>query len=170
MPFYCPSSPKLFEHRSLLSYCTVLPTPGCYYCLIRISFFFRKAMKLLGIGIQLVNSPNTSETTTEDSWVNYINSLYLNNLGCLHLLMKKPNLGVFYLNQGSDNHSQALALMRKSCGNAALPMHFLLRLKRNEMCYNSAMNLLHAGQPALAFKTFLAILNGFALMPNIWLR
>jgi len=85
-------------------------------------------------------------------------------------LMKKPNLGVFYLNQGSDNHSQALALMRKSCGNAALPMHFLLRLKRNEMCYNSAMNLLHAGQPALAFKTFLAILNGFALMPNIWLR
>lgn len=139
------------------------------YVLIWISFF-RKAMKLLGIGIQLVNSPNASETTTEDSWVNYINSLYLNNLGCLHLLMKKPNLGVFYLNQGSDNHSQALALMRKSCGNAALPMHFLLRLKRNEMCYNSAMNLLHAGQPVLAFKTFLAILNGFALMPNIWLR
>ena len=72
-------------------------------------------MKLLGIGIQLVNSPNTSETPPEDSWVNYINSLYLNNLGCLHLLMKKPNLGVFYLNQGSDNHSQALSLMRKSC-------------------------------------------------------
>jgi len=129
----------------------------------------RKAMKLLGIGIQLVCS-TAAETTPDDSWVNYINSLYQNNLGCLHLIMKKPNLGVFYLNQASDSHSQALALMTKSCVNSALPMHFLLKMKRHEISYNSAMNLLHAGQPALAFKTFLAILNSFALMPNVWLR
>jgi len=129
----------------------------------------RKAMKLLGIGIQLVCSA-AAETTPDEAWINYINSLYQNNLGCLHLLMKKPNLGVYYINQASDSHSQALALMTKSCANSALPMHFLLRMKRHEISYNSAMNLLHAGQPALAFKTFLAILNSFALMPNIWLR
>ena len=122
----------------------------------------RKAMKLLSIGIQLVSS--VKDNDMDVYWVNYINSLYLNNLGCLHLLMKKPNLGVYYLHQASDSHSQALTGMSRG------QSHFLLRMKKNEITYNSAMNLLHAGQPTLAFWTLVSILPSLAQMPNIWLR
>ena len=68
-------------------------------------------MKLLGIGIQLVCSA-AAETTPDEAWINYINSLYQNNLGCLHLLMKKPNLGVYYINQASDSHRQVKFLFQ----------------------------------------------------------
>lgn len=119
----------------------------------------RKAMKLLGLGIQQVTSARMNE-----AWIHYINSLYQNNLGCLHLLMKKPNLGVFYTSQATDSHTQALARMNK-----ASP-HFLLKMKRNEIIYNMAMNLLHAGQPATAFATLLQLLPALGSWSNYWLR
>ena len=73
--------------------CTHFFTPSSAHNGITFLFIFRKAMKLLGIGIQLVkNDMSTSETPPEDSWVSYINSLYGNNLGCLHLLMKNAIL------------------------------------------------------------------------------
>lgn len=119
----------------------------------------RKAMKLLGLGIQQVTAARMNE-----AWIHYINSLYQNNLGCLHLLMKKPNLGVFYTSQATDSHTQALARMNK-----ASP-HFLLKMKRNEIMYNMAMNLLHAGQPATAFATLLQLLPALGSWSNYWLR
>ena len=119
----------------------------------------RKAMKLLGLGIQQVISAQMDE-----SWMHYINSLYQNNLGCLHLIMKKPNLGVFYTSQASDSHTLALAKMDKTSP------HFLLKIKRNEILYNTAMNLLHAGQPATAFTSFLTLSQSFSSLPSYWLR
>ena len=106
----------------------------------------RKAIKLLGMGIQQIHSG----PQLEPAWINYINSLYQNNLSCLHLMLKKPNLGVYYVNQAYEVHLQTLKQMP-----TAMP-HFLLKIKKDEIIYNTGMNLLHAGQPALAFQSFLS--------------
>ena len=111
----------------------------------------KKANKLLGIGMQQKLDP-------------YLNSLYQNNLCCLHLMLKKPNLAVYYGHQAIELHLKTLHDM-----TSKLP-HFLLRIKKDDMLYNLGTSLLHAGQPTGAFET---LLNAFATAtssPNYWLR
>lgn len=81
----------------------------------------------------------------------YIRSLYQNNLACLHMVMKKPNLGVFYNSQALETHLKAVKEIQPS-----VP-HFYQKMKQEKIIYNLACNLLHAGQPASAFETFLSL-------------
>ena len=50
----------------------------------------RKAMKLLALALQ--QQPPEKLTSR-------LGSMFENNLGCLHLMLAKPNLGVFYFSQ-----------------------------------------------------------------------
>ena len=55
MPLYCPSSPKLFEQRSLLSYCTVLNVVKMFkpmFCLFSWAIFWAIQLTFLMLLIQ----------------------------------------------------------------------------------------------------------------------
>lgn len=111
----------------------------------------KKANKLLGIAMQQKSDP-------------YLNSLYQNNLSCLHLMLKKPNLAVYYVHQALELHLKTLTEMTPK-----LP-HFLLRIKKDEMLYNLGTGLLHAGQPTGAFENLLSASQTLTSSPNYWLR
>ena len=111
----------------------------------------KKANKLLAIAMQQKSDP-------------YLMSLFQNNLSCLHLIMKKPNLAVHY------GHS-ALKLHLKTLKELGVSMpHYLLRIKKDEILYNLGSSLLHAGQPTGAFDTFLNASATLTGSPNYWLR
>jgi len=121
-------------------------------------------------------------------------SVFYNNLGCIHFMMRKPNLATFYFQKalqsfqppssatgaaspsrggGADKdggrHSSLLAgkLGLVSPGVAAT-RHWLDR--RAEVAYNAGLQMLMSEKPAAALKCFEQCISVFPSWPRLWLR
>ncbi len=108
----------------------------------------RKASKLLGLAMQ---------QQPPDKITPRLASYFENNLGCLHLMMSKPNLAVFYFNRALQHQLKQLTEMK---AQRVIPKEAALQIKKTEVVYNLGLALLHAGQPDKAFKSFSSCLPG----------
>ena len=119
----------------------------------------KKAAKLLSMGVSQV-----SNGTFDSLYVNSINAFFQNNHGCNYLLSKKPNLGVLFCHNAFNLHKETLSKL-----SPAQP-HLLLKVKTNEMIYNTGVCLLHTRSPKMALETFCSASETFETSPNFWLR
>ena len=55
----------------------------------------RKATKLLGLGMQ----NHSQQEGSKEGLPDYTTSMFSNNLGCINIMLNKPNLGIFYLDR-----------------------------------------------------------------------
>ena len=108
----------------------------------------RKAVKLLALALQ--QQPAEKIGTR-------LESMYENNLGCLHLMLGKPNLSVFYFGKALQQHATHFAELRR---DKALRKDAALYVKQTEIVYNLGLALLHAGQPGKAFQSLTNCLPG----------
>ena len=86
-----------------------------------------------------------------------LGSFYENNLGCLHLMLGKPNLAVFFFNRALQQQNKHLAEIKNL---KSTPKDAALLVKQTEIVYNLGLAMLHAGQPEQAFQSFLSCLPG----------
>ena len=100
----------------------------------------------------------------DGSYVNTINAFFQNNHGCNYLLSKKPNLGVLFCHNAFILHKETLSKL-----SPATPK-LLLKVKTNEMIYNTGVCLLHTRSPKMALETFCNAAEAFETSPNFWLR
>ena len=123
----------------------------------------KKAAKLLSMGVAQVGG-NGNQANFDGSYVNTINAFFQNNHGCNYLLSKKPNLGVLFCHNAFNLHKETLSKL-----SPAQP-HLLLKVKTNEMIYNTGVCLLHTRSPKMALETFCNVSETFETWPNFWLR
>ena len=159
----------------------------------------RKALKLLGLAMQQHQTTiNSSESQSEEAKLKvedmklYISSLYTNNMGCINLMLGKPNHGVLYFERALTQHTQCITsniMQEEICSNAVKMLHqtkrseeanflrsqkrkdIFLRIKQNEISYNLGVALLHAGNFQKAFETFLPTVKVFGnVSASLWLH
>lgn len=123
----------------------------------------KKAAKLLSMGVAQVGG-NGNQANFDGSYVNTINAFFQNNHGCNYLLSKKPNLGVLFCHNAFNLHKETLSKL-----SPATPK-LLLKVKTNEMIYNTGVCLLHTRSPKMALETFCNAAEAFETSPNFWLR
>ena len=155
----------------------------------------RKALKLLGLAIQ--QHQNATAATSEGSDIDnsetsqlnmnlYVSSLYTNNMGCINMMLGKPNHGVLYFERALVQHTQCITsdLMQPSSSkekrieteeqimeNRRYRRDVFLRIKRNEIAYNLGIALLHAGNPHKAFDTLVPTISVFGgVSASLWLH
>ena len=85
---------------------------------------------------------------------------YFNNLGCLHQIMRKPNLAVFYF-------KSALERLEKET-EASQPSQSNSWLTQSQVLYNIGISLLHARRPGVAFDILLEVVGAHYLDPHVW--
>jgi len=105
----------------------------------------RKAIKVLNSCVQAASS--------QEDLRNKVFPHFYNSLGCLHMMMKKPNLAVYYFKNALDRID--------SLGEGA-------RLTQPQVLYNIGLSLLHARRPGIAFDILLEVLVGHYLDPVLW--
>ena len=82
---------------------------------------------------------------------------YYNNLGCLHQIMKKPNLAVYYFKcaldklETGENSGQSTSWVTQS-----------------QVLYNIGISLLHARRPSVAFEFLVEVVGAHYLDPHVW--
>ena len=159
----------------------------------------RKALKLLGLAMQQHQSAmNSLEGQSEEAKLRienmklYISSLYTSNMGCINLMLGKPNHGVLYFERALTQHTQCIAsnIMQQEISTKAVKMLYqtkrgeeakflssqtrkdvFLRIKQNEITYNLGVALLHAGNFKKAFETLLPTVKVFgSISASIWLH
>ena len=89
---------------------------------------------------------------------------YYNNLGCLHHIMKKPNLAVYYFKNALDRLDAQEAsgvLNNPNHGGTSWVM-------QSQVLYNIGLSLLHAKRPSVAFDIFLEVVGVHYLDPHVW--
>lgn len=134
----------------------------------------RKATKLLALAMnqqqqQHADSSSSSQDPENVIAALYTSSMYQNNMGCLHVMLRKPNLGVFFYNEALARHSQWVG-GQTTTTTTKPKVDFTLRVKKAEIIYNMGMALLHAGQPEAAFDTLLQATAVFSCSANLWLH
>mmetsp|Transcript_36207 Transcript_36207/g.84912 ORF Transcript_36207/g.84912 Transcript_36207/m.84912 type:complete len:1060 (-) Transcript_36207:106-3285(-) len=109
-------------------------------------------------------------------------SVFFNNMGCLHFLMRKPNLATLYFRKAMENCANPPARADKGAGGAYIlggklgltnpgivaSKHWLD--KRVEIVYNTGLQLLMSQHPLDAFKCFQQCIPAFRTWPRLWLR
>ena len=82
---------------------------------------------------------------------------YYNNLGCLHQIMKKPNLAVYYFKcaldklEAGEHSGQSTSWVTQS-----------------QVLYNIGISLLHARRPSVAFEFLVEVVGAHYLDPHVW--
>ena len=156
----------------------------------------RKSLKLLGLAIQqhqnsMSSSQDDSDTTnyetTQQNMNLYISSLYTNNMGCINLMLGKPNHGVLYFERALTQHTQCITsdlLRQRSLDNkdesckglvdsitCKTRKDVFLRIKQNEIAYNLGIALLHAGKSQKAFDALVPTIAAFGgISASLWLH
>ena len=159
----------------------------------------RKALKLLGLAMQQHQSATvSSEAQSEEAKLRvenmklYISSLYTSNMGCINLMLGKPNHGVLYFERALTQHTQCITsniMQQEICTKAVKMLHqtkrseeanflrsqtrkdVLLRIKQNEISYNLGVAHLHAGNFKKAFETLLPTVKVFgSVSASLWLH
>mmetsp|Transcript_55303 Transcript_55303/g.124190 ORF Transcript_55303/g.124190 Transcript_55303/m.124190 type:complete len:1081 (+) Transcript_55303:78-3320(+) len=110
-------------------------------------------------------------------------NVFFNNMGCLHFLMRKPNLATMYFQKAMQNCHNPPAMAEKGGAKGAYILggksgltnpgvlcskHWLD--KRVEIVYNSGLQLLMTERPMAAFKCFQQCIPAFRTWPRLWLR
>ena len=103
----------------------------------------RKSIKMLNSVVQMAG--------------NRVFPHYYNNLGCLHQIMKKPNLAVYYFK---------CALDRLEAGETN--GHCTSWVTHSQVLYNIGISLLHARRPSVAFEFLLEVVGAHYLDPHVW--
>jgi len=98
-------------------------------------------------------------------------ALFLNNLGCVHFLMRKPNLATLYFQKALQVPKPGNALG----GKAGLTLPGVLATRhwldqRAEIAYNAGLQLLMTGRPRAAFGCLEQCAQVFRTWPRLWLR
>lgn len=91
---------------------------------------------------------------------------YYNNLGCLHQVMKKPNLAIYYF-------KNALERLDGSQGGGGeggrVPgQESSSWLTQSQVLYNIGVSLLHAKRAAVAFDILVEVVGAHYLDPHVW--
>jgi len=85
---------------------------------------------------------------------------YYNNLGCLHQIMRKPNLAIYYFKNALDR-------LEGAEGGAAAGQSTSW-LTQSQVLYNIGISLLHAKRPGVAFDILLEVVGAHYLDPHVW--
>jgi len=107
----------------------------------------RKSIKMLNSVVQMAG--------------NRVFPHYYNNLGCLHQIMKKPNLAVYYFKNALDRLDAQEA-------NGQQQSHTTNWVPQSQVLYNIGLSLLHAKRPAVAFDILLEVVGAHYLDPHVW--
>jgi len=92
---------------------------------------------------------------------------YYNNLGCIHQIMKKPNLAIYYF-------KNALEKLEANTvnGNVVPPQgggqETTSWVTQAQVLYNIGISLLHARRPQVAFEILLEVVGAHYLDPAVW--
>ena len=105
-------------------------------------------MKLLALALQQQPSEKVPSR---------LGSMFENNLGCLHLMLAKPNLAVYYFSQALQQHNTYFGELKQA---KPVKKDAALNIKQTEVIYNLGLALLQAGQPEKAFQSFTKCLPG----------
>ena len=150
----------------------------------------RKALKLLGVAMQQHQSAMSASEQSEitnckpsrpQNMNLYISSMYTNNMGCINLMLRKPNHGVLYFERALTQHIQCITsdlALHKENQSEGKPLinhqtrkDVFLRIKQHEIAYNLGVALLHAGNPQKAFDTLCSTITVFGgISANLWLH
>jgi len=89
---------------------------------------------------------------------------YYNNLGCLHQVMRKPNLAIYYFKNALDrlDSSQGGEGSRVPGGESSS------WLTQAQVLYNIGVSLLHARRPSVAFDILVEVVGAHYLDPHVW--
>lgn len=117
----------------------------------------KKATKLLALARQ----------QPSDQALPQLDSMHENNLGCLHLMLSKPYLAVFYFNKSLQKHNEFLTELKQQ---EVVRKDAALQIKQAEIIYNLGMALLHSGQYEKAFQSFTNCLPLLQSNPSLWLH
>jgi len=85
---------------------------------------------------------------------------YYNNLGCLHQIMRKPNLAIYYFKNALDRLEGGEAGSQVGQSSSWLT--------QSQVLYNIGISLLHAKRPAVAFDILLEVVGAHYLDPHVW--
>jgi len=105
----------------------------------------RKSIKMLNSVVQMAG--------------NKVFPHYYNNLGCLHQIMRKPNLAIYYFKNALD---------RLEGGENSQTVHSTSWLTQSQVLYNIGISLLHARRPGVAFDILLEVVGAHYLDPHVW--
>ncbi|XP_032225429.2 CCR4-NOT transcription complex subunit 10 isoform X2 [Nematostella vectensis] len=126
---------------------------------------YRKSVKLLN-SVQKCSNPSLESGQC-------INTMYFNNLGCIHYQMHKYNLGAFYFRRALEENDKALSLLPHVDKNNPLcgrPLATLRLGQRHEIVYNLGIQLLFSGRPRSAFDCLIQVVQTYHTNPRLWLR
>jgi len=105
----------------------------------------RKSIKMLNSVVQIAG--------------NRVFPHYYNNLGCLHQIMRKPNLAIYYFKNALD---------RLEGGETNQAGQSTSWLTQSQVLYNIGISLLHARRPGVAFDILLEVVGAHYLDPHVW--
>ncbi|CAE7840046.1 CNOT10 [Symbiodinium sp. CCMP2592] len=101
--------------------------------------------------------------------------LFYNNIGCMHFMMHKPNLAIYYFNKAlsasGPTEKESMLLSAKvglTQPGMAASRHWLDR--RAEITFNAGLQFLMTGRPAQAYKSFIQCTFVFRYWPRLWMR
>ncbi|KAK2146588.1 hypothetical protein LSH36_595g00023 [Paralvinella palmiformis] len=126
---------------------------------------FRKAMKFLN---SMPPSAKLMATSGESLPV-----MFYNNLGVIHLHLRKHHLGAFYLRKAI--HENGLAAKEYNTVDptktlSGRPIYTIAVSRHYELLYNMGVQLLHCGKPTAAFDCLIQSLEQCQINPRLWLR
>lgn len=90
---------------------------------------------------------------------------YYNNLGCLHQVMRKPNLAIYYFKNALDR----LDGCQGGGEGVRVPgQDSSSWLTQSQVLYNIGVSLLHAKRASLAFDILVEVVGAHYLDPQVW--
>jgi len=94
---------------------------------------------------------------------------YYNDLGCLHQVMRKPNLAIYYFKNALDR-LEGSGGEGGGGGGGRVPCHqdSTSWLTQSQVLYNIGVSLLHARRPSIAFDILLEVVGAHYLDPHVW--
>lgn len=90
---------------------------------------------------------------------------YYNNLGCLHQVMRKPNLAIYYFKnaldrlEGSGGGGESGRVPGQDTSSW---------LTQSQVLYNIGISLLHAKRASVAFDILVEVVGAHYLDPHVW--
>jgi len=93
---------------------------------------------------------------------------YYNNLGCIHQIMKKPNLAIYYFKNALEKLEAGgggVAVVPSDGGEDSSSTSWATQA---QILYNTGVSLLHAKRPQVAFDILLEVVSAHYLDPSVW--
>ncbi|CAF0808174.1 unnamed protein product [Didymodactylos carnosus] len=114
---------------------------------------------------------NHNENTLLEIGVS-LQTVFYNNLGCIHYYMKKYCFGAFYFRKALTENNHVLMELNKvqSCGISGKPLIALGSNRKYEILYNLGVQLLFEREPYAAFECLIEVVRLYHTNIRLWLR